>query len=99
MTNTLVERVARAIHDGPLCADDHDFDAPENQKSADWCREVAQVAVNLSLEEAEGAAKKVVEEASSFQDRHQPPSDYWLGKTQGALEAAIAIRAKGAGEC
>lgn len=38
----VVEARARAMHDGPLGADDHDFDAPESKKAADWCREMAE---------------------------------------------------------
>ena len=97
----LREKVARAIHDGPLLADDYDFDAPKNKKASDWCREVADAAISIVLEEA----AKVADEKSAFfakrsteiADSDEPDivsgSMQMHGASFGARKAAAAIRA------
>lgn len=50
-----IEAAARAMHDGPLGADDNEFDAPENSRQRAWCMEMARAA----LETAEGVKPRV----------------------------------------
>lgn len=44
-TEKQIEAAARAMHDGPLAADEHDFDAPENAKTRAWCLDMARAAL------------------------------------------------------
>lgn len=43
-----LEKAAKAMHDGPLGADDHDFDAPENAEQRAWCIEMARAALDAT---------------------------------------------------
>jgi hypothetical protein len=47
-TEADIEKAARAMHDGPLGADDHDFDAPENAKQRAWCIDMAKAALETA---------------------------------------------------
>lgn len=48
----MIDRAAQAFHDGPLGAEEHEFDDPANKKEADWCREVAGLIIDEGLEAA-----------------------------------------------
>lgn len=54
-TEKQIETAARAMHDGPLGADDHDFDAPENASQRQWCLDMARAA----LESAQPRVKRL----------------------------------------
>lgn len=74
----LVEAVARAIHDGPLGADDYSFDGStqDEKNCSEWCREVARAALSaLSVSETAGRVQLKLPHAGddgSFQARVQP---------------------------
>jgi len=47
MSESMITRAAKAIHDGPLGADDYTFDGPSKneQECSAWCRDVARAAL------------------------------------------------------
>lgn len=84
MTSRMVERVARAIHDGPLCGgSEHTFDGPSSneQEASNWCREVACAAIAAMSDPTEAMI-----EAANIADRGMMP---WADQYRAMIDAAL----------
>lgn len=54
LTSEAVERAAKAVYDGPLCANDEESFG--DNSASNWCREVVRAAILAALEFTDGRA-------------------------------------------